>query len=373
MFLKLNLKAKLIFYFQLLQIKIIFLKKSEKCSFLMNKIKEGYSIAIPAYGRPNEYDELLTSIFVMDFLPNEVIICEDFSKERRAISQITEKHRTSFEEKNVKITYIENETNLGYDANIRKLIDLALFKWVVLIGNDDLFLKDGLKEIDLFCKKNPDIAMISRPFIRFEKDIHLPLGVSRILPTEKRIKNGDSPKLIFRMCGFVGGLVVNKEWAKPFATDKYDGTLYYQIYLGVNAFCTNAIGYLAKPSVGGRAGNPPLFGESEKDGDMHIPGAYSVKGRAKMWKGVLDIAKDAENHYKIKIFEEIRKELMIRQSFHIFEMNVGVSKNTLKELKAELQKLDLYKHWVPKSFYSLNLFFGKKAYYFYYLIRKIAQ
>ncbi len=339
----------------------------------MNKISEGYSIAIPAYGRPNEYDELLASIFEMDFLPNEIIICEDFSKQRKGISQVTESYRISFEEKQVKISYIENETNLGYDANIRKLIDLASYKWVILIGNDDLFLKNGLKEIDIFCKKNPDIAMISRPFIRFEKDIHLPIGISRILPTERLIKIGDSPKLIFRMCGFVGGLVINKEWAKPLSTDKYDGTLYYQIYLGVNAFCNNAIGYLENPTVGGRTGNPPLFGDSEKDSDVHVSGVYSAKGRAKMWKGVLDIAKDAESFYNVKIFEEVRKELMIRQSFHIFEMNVGASKNTLKELKGELQQLHLFDHWMPKSFYYLNFIFRKKAYYFYYLIRKFSQ
>ncbi|WP_128414928.1 MULTISPECIES: glycosyltransferase family 2 protein [unclassified Flavobacterium] len=349
------------------------MEKSENCSFFMNKIIEGYSIAIPAYGRPNEYDELLTSIFDMSLLPNEIIICEDFSKQRNEIRKITENHRNKFEGKNVILTYIENENNLGYDANIRKLIDLALCKWVILIGNDDLFLKDGLKEIDLFCKKNPDVAMISRPFIRFEKDIDKPIGISRILPGEAIIQKGDSPKLIFRMCGFVGGLVVNKEWAEPFKTDKYDGTLFYQIYLSANAFCTKGIGYLSKPSVGGRGGNPPLFGDSQKDGQIHVSGMYSTKGRAKMWKGVLDIAKDVQDLYKIEIAEELRKELMIRQSFHVFEMNVGASKDTLRELKKELQKLNLFDHWVPKSLYILNTIFGKYAYYFYYLVRKFAQ
>lgn len=339
----------------------------------MNKIIEGYSIAVPAYGRPNEYDELLSSIFEMDFLPNEIIICEDFSKEREAIKRITEKHRFYFEERNVIITYIENETNLGYDANIRKLIDLAIYKWVILIGNDDLFLKNGLKEIDSFCTKNPDILMVSRPFIRFEKDINKPLGISRFLPKETIIKKGDSPKFIFRLCGFVGGLVINKKWAKELATDKYDGTLFYQIYLAAHAFCTNGIGYLENPSVGGRSGNPPLFGDSEKDGASHISGAYSAKGRAKMWNGVLNIGNDVGSFYNIKIEEALRQELMIRQSFHVFEMNVGVSKKMSKELKAELQQLNLFNHWMPKSLYCLNSIFGKYAYYFYYLTRKLIQ
>lgn len=65
------------------------MEKSENKNFLMHKIKEGYSIAIPAYGRPKEYEELLQSILDMNRMPDEVVICEDFSKERSVITQIT--------------------------------------------------------------------------------------------------------------------------------------------------------------------------------------------------------------------------------------------------------------------------------------------
>lgn len=340
---------------------------------MKNGVAEGYSIAIPAYGRPKEFAALLDSILMMEKHPDEVIVCEDDSKERLQIRMVTESKSHEFASKQIKLTYIENEVNLGYDANIRKLIELALYKWVVLIGNDDLFLKNGLTEIDSFCKKNPDIAMVSRPFIRFKDDINEPIGVSRMFPKETIVNTNLSSKFIFRICGFVGGLVVNKNWAAKFATNKYDGTLYYQIYLGAHAYCTNGIGYLADPSVGGRAGNPPLFGESAKDGNLHIPGAYSAKARAAMWKGVLDIGNDVGKIYNIELAEELRKELMIRQSFHVFEMNVGVSKKELNELKKELQKLDLFNHYLPKSLYYLNHIFGKYAYYFYYLTRKLIQ
>lgn len=366
-------KRNLTYYFKQIQIKIIFLIKSENASIFNVKMTKGYSIAIPAYGRPNEFEELLGSIYEMDMMPDEVIICEDFSRERDEIRFIAEKYLTIFKSKNVTLSYIENQQNLGYDANIRKLIDLASGKWVILIGNDDLFLRNGLTEIDAFCKRNESIAMISRPFIRFEKDINKPLGISRILQNETIIDKKDSAKLIFRMCGFVGGLVINKEWAKNLATDKYDGTLFYQIYLAAHAFCTTGIGYLANPSVGGRAGNPPLFGNSEKHGNVHVPGSYSAKGRALMWKGVLDIGKDVGDHYNIKLHEELQRELMVRQSFHVFEMNVGVTKQTLKELRSELRELNLFDHWIPKTLYFLNNNFGKNAYYVYYLTRKIMQ
>lgn len=340
---------------------------------LVDNVQKGYTIAIPAYGRPNEFQELLQSIYDMNTLPEEVLICEDFSKERDEIQKLAKRFQVLFNQKNVRLNYIENEVNLGYDANIRKLINIALCQWVILIGNDDLFLKDGLQQIAAFCEKHKDVNVISRPFIRFDLDINKPIGISRIFNQETILKAGDSPKFIFRSCGFVGGLVINAPWAKELATNKYDGTLYYQIYLAAHAFCANGIGYLAFPSVGGRAGNPPLFGESAKDGIVHTPGAYSAKGRASMWKGVLAIGTDVGKLYHINLVDDLRRELMIRQAFHVFEMNVGVDKYILRELKQELKSLNLFHHWIPKLLFYSNFILGKYAYYIYFLIRKIAQ
>jgi len=332
-----------------------------------------YSIAIPAYGRPNELIELFESIYEMDKQPNEIIICEDFSKDRSKIRVIVENQKERFRQMNVLITYIENDVNLGYDANIRKLLKKATSKWVVLIGNDDLFLKNSIKDLNEFCNKNRQVAVVSRTFLRFDTNIKRPIGTSSLFKEDKIIKIGDDAKLIFRMCGFVGGLVINKEWAMQYDTDEYDGTLFYQIYLAANAFCTNGIGYISKPIVGARTGNPPMFGNSEKDGTLHIPGLYSAKGRASMWAGVLKIGKNVGEKYNVNLYDSLRNELMVRQSFHVFEMNVGVNKKTLIELKYELEKLNLFNHWIPKTLYSFNMVLGKKAYYLYSSIRKALQ
>ena len=341
----------------------------------MKLSKKGFSIAIPAYSRVKEFEELLMSIYDMSFLPNEIVICEDGSKERKELSIIGSQWKERFQEKNCNLIFIENETNLGYDANVRKLIEVSSFKWVVLIGNDDLFLKDGLSILNEFTNRNENISMVSRPFIRFSDDINKPLGVSTIDNKENIYSNSNSnsSKMIFRSCGFVGGLVINRDWALPLTTKKYDGSLYYQIYLACIAFCTNGIGYLKSPTVGGRTGNPPLFGSSKSESEIHIPGAYSAKGRAKMWKSVLDISQDIGETYKVDIYKDLKKELMVKQSFHVFEMNVGVGVKELKKLKSELNKIELFDHIVPKFLFSLNCFLGRNALIFYRLIRKIVQ
>jgi glycosyltransferase involved in cell wall biosynthesis len=338
----------------------------------MMEAPNGYSIAIPAYGRPIEFEELLVSINNSKQLPNEVIICEDCSKQRLILNDIATKWAPIFEAKGCKFTYIENEVNLSYDANIRKLIQMASFKWVILIGNDDLFVSEGLNIIDEFCGRHPDIAMISRPFLRFNDDINSPIGISRFFSDETIvIKDKISAKYIFRVCGFFGGLIVNKNWAEQFHTKKYDGSLFYQIYLACHAYCTNGIGYLAKPTVAAKSNNVPLFGEAGAKG--HIPGSYSPKARAAMWAGVLHIAKDVGEIYKVDLHTLLKRELTVQQSFHVFEMNAVASRATLKELKLELKKLDLYDNWMPKLLYYINYILGSKSKVFYFIARKLLQ
>ncbi|CAM3757446.1 glycosyltransferase family A protein [Mucilaginibacter galii] len=334
-------------------------------------VPEGYSIAIPSYGRPEEFEELLTSIINSTQLPDEVIICEDYSKQRSILKVIGDKWAPVFEAKGCKFNYIENEINLGYDANIRKLIQLSSFKWVILIGNDDLLLPEGIGIINEFCLRNPNVAMISRPFIRFNTDINKPLGISRFFDHEVIINNEMPANLLFRVAGFVGGLIVNKNWAEPLHTNKYDGTLYYQIYLASHAYCTNGIGYLAKPTVGGRAGNPPLFGEA--GAKNHSVGAYSASARTSMWKGVLNIGKDVGAVYGIDLYSPLKRELTVRQSFHIFEMNATAGKHNLKELRRELSKLGLFDHIVPKTLYYINFIFGNRSSIVYRFVRKYMQ
>jgi hypothetical protein len=76
----------------------------------------------------------------MDLLPSEVIAAEDCPKNAKKLGKISERFQILLGKKRG-FEYHENEHNLGYDANIRKLIGLSQFKWVILIGNDDLFLK----------------------------------------------------------------------------------------------------------------------------------------------------------------------------------------------------------------------------------------
>ncbi|MGA1983131.1 MAG: glycosyltransferase [Acidobacteriaceae bacterium] len=332
------------------------------------------SVGIPAYGRSGELGELLGSIYQQTLLPAEVTICEDASSERERIRSIVSKWRKQFESEGCAVNYKENARNLGYDGNIRNVIGASRSQWVMLIGNDDLLLKDCIEREEEFFRANAQIKLSSRTFVRFEKDIERPIGISRLSARDEIYSLGaSSPRMIFRSSGFVGGLVVNREWAQGIATDRYDGTLYYQVYLAAMAFCEGGIGYIAHPTVGGRSGNPPLFGSAKSEKGVHVPGSFTPKGRAKMWASVLQITREVGEKHNVDLYTGTKGELEVRQSFHVFEMMAGRDRSQLRELREELRNLDLFNHPIPRALYLVDWMLGSRAKIFYALVRKLMQ
>ena len=330
-------------------------------------------VVIPAYNRTTELQELLESIANQQVMPASVLVVEDDSPERKNIATICRAWKEKFSLVGVELKYVENPVNLGFDANVRQCLDLCEQRWALLMGNDDLLLPNAIDAVRDFVMNHP-VMMVSRSFIRFDKDISRPLGVSSLSKEDMIYRAGFSdPKYLFRCSAFIGGLVLDTFECKKIATLKYDGSLYYQIYLAAVAFCTTGIGYISQPTVGGRAGNPPMFGSAKNEVGVHIPGSYTANSRRAMWKGVLHIAKDIGNEFDFDLYTQIKKELTIRQSFHIFEMNVSATKDELLRLRAMLVSLDLYSHWLPKVFFTINYIAGRRADFIYAAVRYVFQ
>jgi glycosyltransferase involved in cell wall biosynthesis len=331
------------------------------------------SVCIPAYGRPSEYALLLKSIRAQSMLPYEVLICEDGSPQRSLIRDITTSFANEMQGVGLSIRFVENPTNLGYDGNLRRLIELATGTHVFFIGNDDYILPHGLRITQEFLNRNAVLAA-SRSFARFDHNPLKPLGYSRQLSHDALLNRARcSAGTVLRVGGFFGGLVFDRKWAMSHATEHYDGSLYYQIYLLFVAYTEGSIGYIASPTVAARADNTPLFGSSKSERAHFTPGRYSAKARGKMWESILGIAKDIENQSNIPIYQAVRKELAGKMSFHLFEMFAGRPNTELSELRQELLRLDLYDHWMPKMLLCMNRLLGPVSIVPYRIARALLQ
>ena len=331
------------------------------------------SVVVPAYNRPEELRELLNSVLSQSMSPLEVVIVEDCSPERNLLRQVCSDFKLLFDAKSINLRLIENDVNLGFDRNLRKCLGSPDGKWALLLGNDDLLLPNAVEEVVRYLSEN-DVSVASRSFIRFDKDVKMPLGVSSISDVDMvfNVKNSSS-NMIFRSGAFIGGLLFDVDFCRRNEVNAYDGSLYYQIYLFSVAFCEKGIGYISTPIAAGRAGNPPMFGSSDNEKSIHVPGAYTATGRGKMWSGVLKIVSDVQDKFNINLVKDVRRELMVRQSFHIFEMNAGSGFRANFDLACHLYRLGLFVHFLPISLFILNVVFGRLASIFYGFTRSVFQ
>jgi hypothetical protein len=306
----------------------------------------------------------------MAVLPGEVVLCEDLSQDRPLLRQIATDWTSVLSLKGCTVHYSENAENLGYDGNVRNLFAKATRPWVLLLGNDDAMLPNAIPAIKKFIIENPDVQMISRTFVRFKYSIKNVVGVTRLSQTD-RVFTKDNAKsgLILRLCGFVGGLLVNRAWAVALATRRYDGTLYYQMYLAAVAFSGHGIGYIAEPLVGSRAGNPPLFGSAASEKGAHAPGGYSPRARAAMWEGILHMCTDVEERTSVPLVGSVRRELSGRQSFHVFELVAVQGRYATLGLVREFRRLGLMTHPLPWALASISLILGRRIHWFFGAVR----
>jgi glycosyltransferase involved in cell wall biosynthesis len=123
------------------------------------------SVCIPAYNRAEVLPELLDSIFSQDFDDFEIVICEDCSPQRAQIAEVVGRYsiiRPSL------IRYFENSENLGYDGNIRNLIEKSQGEYCLFMGNDDLMCEGALRKVADAVSRYQNIGVLLRSYAAFD-------------------------------------------------------------------------------------------------------------------------------------------------------------------------------------------------------------
>lgn len=330
------------------------------------------SVCIPNYKRADDLNRCLQSIYEQELLPDEIFVHDDCSPNYEEIDKVVNHFQSLFAPQGINFHFARSTENRGYDSSLRYLINESESDYVLLIGNDDILLKNCIKTYNEIIENNK-YNMYSRNFLRFSSVPSNIVGVSKFCKQDTlfSIKNAD-PKMAFRLCAFFGGLVFNREWAKSLDTSKWDGTLYYQYYLALHAFNESGIFCVSEPIISALADGIPLFADSDKTG-VHISGKYSPKARAQMWANILDITKDFDYINNSKFLISIRSELKSRMSFHIMEMFSTAKHSTLVELSKELRALGVF--WSPISvgLWTVNYCFGSNSRHLYIYLRKLIQ
>jgi glycosyltransferase involved in cell wall biosynthesis len=146
------------------------------------------------------------------------------------------------------IIFDRNSQNMGYDRNYRKCIEMATGDYAFVIGNDDsIYGNESIAWlVGLLEQTNyPDIGFCNMMEERTGGTL-----IKRAIKTTI-IGSGTGVALNNYSCfSFVGGLIYKRSTFLLYNTEKYDGSIYSQMYLGVYMIiCGARLVSIAEPLV----------------------------------------------------------------------------------------------------------------------------
>lgn len=265
------------------------------------------SICIPSYNRKRQLIELLESVDC-DPANVEVVICEDGSPQRNEIRAAVEAFSA---ESKYNIRYFENETNFGFDGNLRRLIERATGKFVMFMGDDDLFVPQALDRFLDFLRRHEDVKYILRSYITIHPDGRT--ENFRYLPKETVLPRGEATVAwLFKRSVTICGFTISRDEALKFSTADLDGTLLYQIYLMAQVCLYNDSIYCDFPvahAVQSFRDDKPMFGNSEAEKSRYTPGTVSQDNSINFTKSYFELTEYLDKQHGTKLTGLVRTDL----------------------------------------------------------------
>ena len=273
----------------------------------MSDINPFLTICIPSYNRPRELLRLLESI---DCDPEqiEILVCEDHSPKRDAIAAIVSKFAAA---SSYTLRYHENEKNLGFDGNIRNLVASARGKFIIFMGDDDLFIKGALDQFIDFLYRHQEYPYVLRSYIAIHENGTV--EKFRYLPETTVIPAGEnSVAWLFKRSVSLSGFTILRESANKVSTSDLDGTLLYQVYLMSETCLSNDSVFCEFPVTQAWQtfrDDYQMFGNSEAERSRFKPGAVSEDNSINFTMAYFEVAAYLDKKHGTSLEDKIRLQI----------------------------------------------------------------
>jgi glycosyltransferase involved in cell wall biosynthesis len=183
-----------------------------------------FSICIPQYDRTDFLLKAIASYHAQTCRDFEICIADDLSPDGRQEQIIAALNATG-----LPFVFHVQEKNQRYDGNLRAAMSLATGRYILLMGNDDELAGPQALAAYVDLLQGHDRPGVVIPNFA---DYRTHEAASRILKTKNC---GSGPAVAaarFRNFSFVSGILLDRQAAQSFATDRWDGSEYYQMYIG---------------------------------------------------------------------------------------------------------------------------------------------
>jgi len=299
-----------------------------------------FSICIPAFNRPEELSDLLKSIASEPLGDWEIVVSEDSSPKRNEIAEVVHHFALAHEPLNVR--FLTTPANLGYDGNLRYLIDHAEGRYCVFMGDDDLWCAGALQQLTKVTEANPDVGVILRAWQTISKDSGEVLDVHRYFPSDRAFNPGpETVAAFFRRSIFISGLAVRTDAARAIRTSEFDGTLLYQLHLVGNILMTMPGYYLSQMTAIRRTGGDHYFGSSASERDRFVPRQLTPEHSLTFVRGLFAITSSIESAHGSLVGRLIRSDIA-RYSYPLLAIQARMStRSSFQRYAAALSELGL--------------------------------
>ncbi len=294
------------------------------------------SVCIPAYNRSGVLSALLDSIAAQDYDDYEIVICEDLSPERQAIAAIANGFAAS---NRARVRYFENEQNLGYDRNLRRLLDVAEGTYCLYMGNDDLLAPGALRCIASAIARHDDIGVVLRSYSSFDDHPDNLTQTFRYFPTERFFPAGaDSIGTVFRRSVVISGMTFHRALARELATDQFDGSLLYQLYLVARILSRKNGVFVPQIISFYRNGGIPDFGNAESERGKFVPRQHTPESSLHFMREMLRIAEYVQRVDNVAIKDPILLDIA-NYSYPVLSIQADKPLGTFLRYIRDLQRL----------------------------------
>lgn len=313
------------------------------------------SVCIPAYNRAARLPELLDSMFAQDYPHFDVVIVEDRSPERAAIRVVAEAYAVRHPGC---VRYFENEETLGYDGNFRELLRRATGEYCFIMGNDDVVAPGAFRVVADALARHPDVGMVLRTVGYFRGTPDQAYPVARYFPEERLFAPGhDTVVTFFRRLVSMSGIVLHRAEALRHETDRFDGTLFYQLHLAGHILMHKHGLYLPQVLAYMRKDGVPDFGASTRERGRWIPGRQPPETSLRMLQGHLDIAEHAEQVYGGRLRARVHRDLG-NYMYPTFAHQAHLPTSEFLRFYADLLRMGFWRHPLVHAYAAAILVLG---------------
>lgn len=318
-----------------------------------------FSVCIPAYNRARHLASLFDSILTQSFQDFEIVLCEDHSPERNAILAIAQDYGQRHPGK---IRMYLNDENLGYDGNIRNLVEKAAGEYCFFMGNDDLMCPDALRIAADIVDRHERVGVVIRGYGWFDESPHQLTAEVRYFSDERVFApGGDAIGISFRRSGVISGYIVHRDSAQEVATSRFDGSLYYQMHLTANVLVTRSAVFTPTLLVLCRSSEPPDFGNSAAERGVYVPGKYTPEARLKMVAGALSIVQDLKETRGVDLVDVITRDYA-NYFYPYIRDQLNAPAGELFSLYRKFSKMGFSKYWLFHVYFVLGYMLGARRF-----------